>query len=178
MVQANEWQPADQGLIAWTYDPMMAATAAVMTAGTLYVNRLILRQAAVAGTLYACVSAAGVTLTAGQCFAGLWRASDGALIGITADQSAAWQGAGSKAMPLVGGPFPLPAGAYYAGAWANGVTPPSFFRTTNTGGLPNVIQLPGFNRVGTADTGLTVGPPNPLGAVGNTSQSPWFALGA
>lgn len=176
-VASDEWLPEDLGAVAWSYDPVSCSTGSAMVAGTLYLSRLRLRRAAPGTTLLMWVQAVGVTLTAGQCFAGLWR-SDGTLVGISADQSAAWQSLGLKNTPLVGGPFPLAAGDYYAGAWSNGVTPPAFFRSTNSGGLPNMGSLTGFLRMGTADVGLTTTPPNPaaIGGMNSSSQSPWVAL--
>lgn len=175
-LKSSSWTEDEIGFKGWTYDPIICSTGAALIAGLLYLNRIKMRKSALITGLAINVQAAGITLTAGQNFAGLWRA-DGTLVAITVDQSGTWNSPGYQTMPLVGGPFQLAAGDYYAGLWANGATPPAFFRSTNSG--PNMVngQLTASNfRICTANAALTTTPPNPFGAQNPVSNSPWFGL--
>ena len=172
----NEWTPEDQNLIAWSYDPAVAGTSAAQVAGLLYLQRMNLRRAARVTNILMSIGSAGVTLTAGQCFAGLWRA-DGRLVALTADQSGNWASGGVKIMPLIGGPFGVGAADYYVGCWSNGVTPPAFFRGTNNGANMNNLGLNAPDlRMCTADAGLTVAAPDPFGVQTGAGTCPWMAL--
>lgn len=173
----SSWTADELGLIGWTYDPVMSNTGAAVTAGLLYLNRIKLRLSASITGVALAVQAAGVTLTAGQNFIGLWRATDRTLIGVTADQTVNWGGTGYKTANLVGGPFQVPAGDYYVGLWSNGATPPGFFRGTNNGANLNNAQLSAPNlRMCTADAGLTTTAPSPFGAQSASANPPWFGL--
>lgn len=173
-----DFTPPDLGWLAWSYDPVMAGNNATATAGTLYFQKLHLPASAVVTSVVLSVITAGITLTTGQCFAGLWRADGtGALIAATADQSTNWQSIGLKTMALVGGPYSLAAGDYYVGYWTQGATQPSFGRSTNAGVMLNGNLASPNLRMGTANTGLTTTAPNPMGAqTGTGSGPPWAAL--
>lgn len=171
--------PADRGYIAWNM-PVYAATgaAALTTAGTLYLMRIERVPAAPVTNIVMHCTAAGNTLTAGQCFACLYTAA-GALIGTTADQSAAWASLGEKIMPLTGGPYTVAAGAHYAGFWFNGTTGPTFTRYTNSIGNATLLNAgtiaPNFIAA-SANTGRTTTAPNPFSTQGAFSAQWWVAL--
>ena len=157
----------------------MVATAnsILPAAGTLYLCRVHVPVAASVTNILAAITNAGDGLTSGQCFAGLWNASSGALVGATADQSANWATTGVKTMALSRGAVKLTAGDYYIGIYANGPTLPNFARGNNQiGGAFANAGLSGGFRVATANTGLTGSPPTTLGALTAANTAWWLAL--
>lgn len=117
----------------------------------------------------------GATLTSGQCFAALYSPAR-ALVGVTADQAAAWVGgAGKLTMALTGGPFAVSAGDHFVGFWFNGTTGPAFARSCNfsSGSTNGTLAAPNF-LVGSADTGLTTTAPGTMGT--QSANAPfWYA---
>lgn len=161
------WTAADHNLIAWNFPNYQGGTSQVLSAaGTLTVWKVPVDEVALAGAASAgkitnvilAVGSVGVSLTSGQCYAGLWLA-DGTFVGLSADQSTAWQTAGVKVMALTGGPFTPTGGAQevYVGAWYNGTTSPGFVRAGSApSGLANVGLSGSANfKYATANTGLT-----------------------
>src|SRR5256885_6584775 len=100
---------ASLGVVAQSY-PCIGATAgsAALVSGQIYLTRIVLGTGQTTVTNIMCgLQALGTTLTAGQCFAGVYD-QNGSQIGITADQAANWQTpsvVGLKTIPLAGGPF-------------------------------------------------------------------------
>jgi parallel beta-helix repeat protein len=173
----TSWAAADHGLVTWTMDVLTATANSVLpAAGTLYVVRVHVPAAARVTNIVAAITNAGAGLLAGKCFAGLWHASSKELVGATADQSANWDSAGPKTMPLSGA-VELTAGDYYIGIYASGSTLPSFARGNNQigGGFANVGLSANF-RVASANTGLNSNPPAILGTLTAASTAWWLAL--
>ena len=171
------WNPSDQGLVTWTMDVTVATANSILPAqGTLYVVRVHVPVAATVRNILAAITNAGSGLRAGQCFAGLWSASGGARVGVTADQSTGWATAGVKTMALTS-TANLAAGDYYIGLYANGTTLPNFARGNNQiGGAFANAGMSGNFRVATANTGLTTTPPATLGTLTASSTAWWLAL--
>lgn len=171
------WGPAQHNFLAWTFDPtIMSNIAATGTAGVLNLVRIHVPAAITATNLLFHVGTAGVTLTAGQCFIGLWNAA-GTHIGVSADQAAAWGTTGLKTAALAGGPFALPAGDYYIGYWFNGTIGPGPLRqsTANPAVIMNLGLAAPNLRVCSADTGLTTTAPATLG--GQTAANIFYWAG-
>ena len=168
------WMPSDVGLVAWNGDYQFADanTAALPVAGTMHLARLEISEATSVTNILLHLSANGVTLTAGQCFAALYQATT--LIGQTEDQAASWVGgAGLRTTPLVGGPFAIAAGTAYVVIWFNGTTGPRFYggQAVHAGNVGTPA------RWGTADTGRTTTAPATLGAISTASSIAfWTAL--
>ena len=171
------WNPSDQGLVTWTMDVMTATANSILPAqGTLYVVRVHVPVAASVRNILAAITNAGSGLRPGQCFAGVWNASGGARVGVTADQSTSWATTGVKTMALTG-TVNLTAGDYYIGLYANGTTLPNFARGNNQiGGAFANAGMSGNFRVATANTGLTTTPPATLGPLTASGTSWWLAL--
>lgn len=171
-------QPSDHGLHAWTFDPANAAGSSTMTAGTVYLAKVQLRRASYVTNLLATVGTAGATLTAGQCFAGLYNSS-GTLIAGSADQATNWQSIGTKTMALTSGPYSLAAGAYYIALLANGATPPQFIRSnTASASMINVGLTVSTGRYITTETARTSLPASTtLGSASTDFTARWAALG-
>ena len=171
------WNPSDQGLVTWTMDVMVATANSILPAqGTLYLVRVHVPVAATVRNILAAITNAGSGLRAGQCFAGLWSASGGARVGVTADQSTGWATTGVKTMALTS-TANLTAGDYYIGLYANGTTLPNFARGNNQigGAFANAGMTSNF-RVATANTGLTTTPPATLGPLTASNTAWWLAL--
>ena len=171
------WNPSDQGLVTWTMDVMVATANSILPAqGTLYLVRVHVPVAATVRNILAAITNAGSGLRAGQCFAGLWHASGGARVGVTADQSTGWATTGVKTMALTSA-VNLTAGDYYIGLYANGTTLPHFARGNNQigGAFANAGMTSNF-RVATANTGLTTTPPATLGTLTSSNTAWWLAL--
>jgi len=121
------WLPSDQGWLAWTYDPIGALNATAPGLGVPTLTRINVRFPVSVTNITMAVNAGGTTLTAGQNFAGLYN-SAGTLVGATADQSGNWAGAFFTPQALIGGPFTLAAGFYWAAILANAAAAPTFLR--------------------------------------------------
>jgi hypothetical protein len=171
------WLPSDHGLIDWSYDPALGSTpTAPAVAGTMQTVALKVLTAQPVTNILLFVGTAGVTLTAGQCFAALYQGYGGPLVGVTADQSGAWQSTGLKTMPLAGGPFTVQPGLLIVGFWYNGTTAPQFPRGDNSGAKINAGLALASSRFGTANTALTTTAPGNLGAIAAQGIGWWAAL--
>ncbi|WP_327719877.1 hypothetical protein OG381_34380 [Streptomyces sp. NBC_00490] len=118
--------PADHGLVAWTHDPATLRSASnATTSGTVYLCKVkVVNRSSVATNVIVGIEAAGVTLTAGQSFVGLYNSS-GTLLSASADQSANWTSTGLKTIAL-SAPQTLAVGSYYVAILSVGTTPPQF----------------------------------------------------
>jgi hypothetical protein len=133
----NAPTPADQNLLAWSYDPAQATGDDVPTSGVVQLIRVQLRYPATIGTIYAHVGAAGVGLASGKNLAGLYSAG-GTLLASTGDQSGSWNSTGVKPMALN---YTAAAGSYYIALLATGTTPPAFARSTGLAGASGLINI-------------------------------------
>lgn len=163
--------PSDHNLIAWTYDPAVAFNSYVLTTtGTAYVARLYVREAAAITKIAAYVATAGAGLA--NSYVALYQ--NGSLLVQSADQSTAWQSAGSKVITVTStnvavGTLDI---VFWCGAWT---TAPTFAR--GAGSAVANINVSSNPRYATADTGLTTTAPATLGARTALSVAFWFAVG-
>lgn len=128
------WTPQDQGFISWTEAPGLINNSGTLVSGTVTLGQVAVRDATTANRLFLRVTAAGVGLTAGQNFVGLYN-NAGTRIAVSADQSAAWTATGMMS-PAFTAPIGISAGKYWLAVLANGATPPSL-RCGNQGGDGN-----------------------------------------
>lgn len=175
-VQGIPSLPADHGLKGWSTPTHAIGTGALMStlgAGVLHGSRVRRVPAGTITNLHMIMSPAGATLS--NCFAALF-ASNGTLLGVTADQSAAWLTVGYKTMPLVT-PANHSGGDLLVGAWYNGTTAPSPLRAGGTTGAPNIAgQSADFDSF-TFGTGLTTTPPASVAAaIGQGNICYWFGV--
>jgi hypothetical protein len=141
------------GLLGWAYDPVSCNGGAASASGVLTGTRIHLLKDSTVTNLVLVVSAGGSALTTGQCFAVLYSTA-GAVLGVTASQSAGWATAGSKSMALAGGPVALTAGYYDVAWWSVGTTSPQMLKSPNTVSI-NLSLASADLRFWTANTGLT-----------------------
>lgn len=167
------WTAEDQGLVAMTYDFGVASNAGLVLneAGRMYVVEMKVVRPSTVATVVMNVGTAGVTLTAGQCFACVIQ--DGVLLGQTVDQSAAWMAAGQKNMTLAA-PIQVARGRIHVGYWYNGTTGPNF-RCGNAAGGYNVGLAAGTERFAlSSQTGLTTTAPANVGTRSSSSRGAHF----
>lgn len=175
--EESSLRPSDLSYLGWTQDPCTAtSTFALSTAGRLQLMRLKRVKAGSVTRIVLMVTAGGVTLTAGQCFASLYTAS-GALAGVTADQSTSWQSAGLKTMNLATPYANATTSDLYVGIWYNGTTGPTLARGAghNSDFLNNGLVSPNLMHA-FADTGLTATPPTNFGPQTPYAIALWAAV--
>jgi hypothetical protein len=171
----SHWYPSDQGWLGWSMDPTTAAGSNVLVLGTVQHIAIPLRQPATITSIVATVIGAGVGLTAGQCFAGIYN-SAGTRVGVTADQSTAWLTTGPKTMALTAPIAAAPAGMYYVALLTNGGTSPAFARDFNdTPGTANVGLTAATFRFATGPTVQTSLPASITMSSRLTSSQTFFA---
>jgi hypothetical protein len=124
----DPFTPSDAGMLAWNGDPAQISGAGGPTNNTVTLIRVNVRQAILVTNVVVAVNSAGVGLTSGQNFAGLYN-SAGTLIGTSADQTTPWGTTGLKVAALAGGPFAVPAGFLWVAVLSNtGTSTPQFTR--------------------------------------------------
>ena len=148
--------------------------AALATPGTVYGAKLRLRRGGTITGITTHLTGGGTGLTAGQCFAAVYDGTK-KLIGVTADQAAAWATPGTVTMPLAGGPKLVPAGYCYVVAWFNGTVGPALARAGSGAYVNGTLTGDGLLFF-SADTGRTTTPPGPLGTLAAISEGYWFGL--
>jgi hypothetical protein len=73
---ATGWTPADHGLAAWSYDPILIAANGAPTSGTIYLLGLKVRRPLTVSNIYFVLgSTAAAGVTAGQNFVGLYSST-------------------------------------------------------------------------------------------------------
>lgn len=133
-----DWKPSDHGLLGWTQDPAGCSTVATLSAGTIYLSKVVLRKAATVSSIWIALTSAGSGLTAGQNLAGLYDSS-GNRLAVSADQSSSWTTASSKQISIA--PQSLAAGSYYVAVLANGTTVPQTMRGGSASGTGLNVAL-------------------------------------
>lgn len=168
------WTPANSGLIAWSMDPMSCYIAGgVLSAGFLYLQAVIIPKAGNITNLIIDIATAGASLTSGQNHAFLYQG--GTRLGVTADQTTAWQTLGAKVMAIAGGPVAAAAGLAYVGVVPNGTTPPALLApiaAANAATIP-ITNMNAYRSGYDSHTGLTTTGPATLGTL--TDTTPFWA---
>jgi hypothetical protein len=166
----------DQGLKAWTYDPVLAVNGTAPTAGQLNLVAVLTRvPISVSNVWLGIVTATGVSLTSGQCFVGIYDHT-GTLVASTADLSGVLNTSGMKECALTSS-VNLAPGRYWVGILLNGGTMPSMARSAGTiSGLGNVGLTSTQYRFGTYGTAQTSLPSTITTAtIGTTSTNTFWA---
>jgi hypothetical protein len=76
--------PADGGLIAWSYDPAFAVNSLLVTGGTMYMAKIVIRQAVTITNLWFLLTTAQSSPTANENFILLYNSAGTTLLGNTA----------------------------------------------------------------------------------------------
>lgn len=176
---ASELNNLDFGYLAWNF-PLWAVggSQTVSTAGTVRVMKIYIPVATTITTITMWsinTSGAGVGLTSGQNFAGLFNSSK-TLLSATADQTTLWGTSGKYDMNLTT-PQSVTPGYYYVGIFWNGTTSPTWVRMPqNYTGLANGKQSGANSLCANADTGRTTSFPSTLGTLTATDNMYWVGL--
>lgn len=173
-------EPALQKLLGYSFDPVVASgTFQLGVAGTLYLVRIPLKEQVKISNLLLWLATKGATLTAAQCFAGLFAEGTRKLIAeVTAAETIAkMEGANAslQTLPLVA---PVVAGPGYvtAGVFYNGTTAPIFGAApASTAALINAGVATSSSRFATGDTGLTTALPATVTAAMVAAADPIWA---
>ena len=172
----DQFVAADYGYKSQAYELHIGASnTALPVNGTIYTVRLRLPAAATITNVVFAIGTAGASLTTGQNFVALYKATDKTLIAVSADQTTLWSSTGIKTAALVGGPYALPAGDYYAVIWSNGTTRPALVRSASNAML-NGSMVGGSPKFGSANTSITTTAPGTLGSISNLTYAYWAAL--
>lgn len=172
------FMPNDHGYQAWSADPVYSVGGA--NPGTGVVRMVKMTQNPFSYTItnvVTFINTAGVALTAGQCFAGVYD-SAGTRQAITADQSGVWNTTGLKSMAVTV-PYVVPANAEIWLALLYNGTSCSFAGTGATAGQNDLINA----SLAAADYRYTNGPTAQttlpasvtMGTRVTTPQSTWLA---
>lgn len=150
--------PTDVGYKSWNYDPVSAVNTSAPSSGVLYLMRLQIRNTdTVTKVWMAVASSAGIALTSGQNFLGLYN-STGALVRSTADLTATLSASGEQGYNLASAASVTP-GFYWVGLLLNGTTMPTFVRASGAvQGLGNGPSATATKRFAQYGTGLTALP--------------------
>lgn len=114
--------PAEQGLLAWTYDPNMAGHVTAQSTsvtGRITLVRILIRRRITWSNVWIGLSGVDSGASLSNCYLGVYDSS-GTLKGTTADiSSSLMTGATAKALPLAA-PFDAVPGAYFIAMLLNG----------------------------------------------------------
>jgi hypothetical protein len=140
--QYQGFSASAMGIVAWNYPSLWANNASpAVTSGTIYLLQIpLLGQSITVTNVLVGVYTAGSSLTASECWAGLYDNS-GNEIGITAQQATSWESAGLKTMALASGPYPGTWPAVWVALVSNGTTNPQFARGAGSGVGAAIICL-------------------------------------
>lgn len=174
----TSWEPADNGLVGWTFDPNNRSDSATLlpAAGTMKVVRIRAMSSVITNVLLH-FTVGGSSLS--NCYAAVYNDA-GALLGagaVTADQSTAWQSSGLKTCALTTPQAVTKGAVYRIGFWWNGTTAPTASRGSNAGStIINVGQSAGTARHATANTGLTNSAPANLSGLAGDGTAWWVGI--
>lgn len=139
-VPGNVFNPSDQNLIAWSYDPALPTnSSAISTSGVLHLVKVVLRYPATITNVLYQINTIGSTLTSGQSFVGIYD-SGGTLRGTSASQSTAWAATtGLYTTPLTAS-YSAAAGTYFIAFMCQGTTGPALARLNGLAGASSTIN--------------------------------------
>jgi hypothetical protein len=168
--------PADQNLLAWSFDPSAVTSGSLTTNGVLYLVRLIPRDGT-ATKIYWYVTNSAVTATAGQNEVGIFNSSGTRLASTNVDSVITAAGLKQTTISdqtISGSPM------LWAAFVFNAATPPTLARSTtvSSGTLTNVGLTTAVYRYATNGTGRTA-IPSSITPSSNAllDFAPWVALG-
>ncbi len=167
--------PADHGYDEWAYDPTIAQSSAVATAGRLEMIRVRVESTGTSTGLVFSVATAGTGLTAAY---GVIYDAAGNQLAITGDISSSFTSTGVKSV-ATGANYSRTAGAdLYVALLQVGGTPAALHRAVTSAGLSNAgLNAAAGYRFMSSGTGLTT-PPATVTISGGTSSSNtyWVAI--
>jgi hypothetical protein len=177
---SNRPTPNDQNLMGWAYDPANGVSASTLTAGQIALIKVIAIKSGTVNNLYLGNStpAAGGLVNS---FVGLYDTA-GNRLGLSADQSSAWNGAGAgslKATMTSGVAVVLGTAYYVAVLVGTATTAPNLVRGVQNNMHNAGLVTAGTQRVMTSGTGLSALPSTiTMSGAAASNNSWWAAIGA
>lgn len=175
----GQYQPMNQGVLAWAYDPALITNSSAAVGGTVYLTKLHLSDTATATKLYWWVATVAVTPTAGQNEVGIYNSAGTKLASTNVDADTT--STGLKTTTITG--QSLTAGQFYwVGMVFNAATPPGIARMAGLSGLGGAVNLGltaatfRFAINGTAQTALPASI-TPSSNAAPAFGGPWAAVG-
>lgn len=174
------WNPNDLGMDVWTHDPLhvVVSTGTGLVSGTVRMVRLPrLAQAETISSVWVHCGIAGVTLTAGQCFLGLYNLA-GTRLAVSASIEASFLATGVKQIALTV-PYAASLGDdLLVAALFNGTTPPGLSASTTFSGVVNANLSTANARVADGPTAQTSLPASiTMGTRTASAVGVWAAAG-
>lgn len=163
----NAQQPADHGLVAWSFDPACISNGTLVTNGTAYFVRVPIRYTTSVSKIWTIVTAAAVTPTAGQNFFGLYNSSGTLLASGSADSVISSTGAQNVSIT----PQVLTPGYYLVCLMCNAATAPTFARNTGAASYGNINLSTANLRFFSNTTGNTTALPASITLGSNTTAN-------
>jgi hypothetical protein len=117
--------PSDQGLVAWTFDPLFSTATTTVTNGTVYLAAVRLRSAAIISKIWYIIQTAAVTPTVGQNYIGLYDSTGSLLNATSIDSNLSAVGVNGVALSASQN---LGAGVYWVALLVNAATSPGISR--------------------------------------------------
>ena len=149
--------PTDQGLLEWNYDPAAAnATGTSLTNGSVFLQRIQVRAPMLITKVWAHLTNAAVTPTAGQSAVGLYN-SAGTLLSGSGDTGSTLSGSTGAISMSLSNPQNVGAGFYWVALLGNAATAAKLTASVNGAGNANVgLTAAGFRFCvnGTSQTSL------------------------
>lgn len=169
----NGTPPELNGVAAWNFDPINAATSLLASSGVTYLQKVILARSTLVTGIDLRIAVAGATVSTG--YVGIYD-STGARVGVSANQTTAWTTTGDKVIPLTA-PVTLPAGTYWVAFLTQATTIP---RPSGSaiGGINFGVTVGAALRAGMFGTGLSALPATITlsSMTQNTLAVPWVGL--
>jgi hypothetical protein len=177
-----DWTATDLGYAAETYEAWLTSdvTTRLITAGTLNLIGVRVRQPRTVSTIRLQLIGNGATLTTGENLVGLYN-SAGQLVGYSADQTTAWGSGASKFVNATltaesTGSLDLQPGLYWIAILGNGTTMPSFNSNTNSSStFANGNLTAATARYATNGSALTALPTSFTPSSSTLTQITWWA---
>lgn len=176
-IQTGTAMPQDHGLISWSSDPTLQNTSTVLTAGTIYLTKLYVRNRATLANIYWWVGSAAVTATAGQNEVGLYDSTGARVVAVNVDAAITSTGLKTTAASAT-----LTPGWYWAAGVFNAGTLPGLTRGNGGAGITTAMNIgltASFLRYATNATSQTSLPSSitPASNAATAFAGPWFAVG-
>jgi hypothetical protein len=175
----GEIAPANQGLTAWSYDPVIGVNSSTIANGILYLSAMYPQQSATITKIYAQVVTAAITPTAGQSFVGLYSSAGTLLTSAGIDTPIASAGLMTVTVPAAA----VAAGQmYWAAVLGNAATAALLARGNSLNGADTTVNANlsaatyRFAQNGSARTTIPASI-TPSSNIVNSFAGPWMAIG-
>lgn len=147
------WMPSDYGWEGWTIPPAVATSSSNLVNGVIHLAKIKFPKTETINTIPLQIATAGAGLS--NCYVALFNAA-GTRLGVSADQSAAWQSGGSKQVALTAGAAVTKGYGYVALLQGGSTTAAAVSRGSTSGAVNNGLSAPNLmvTSFGTGQTSI------------------------